>query len=38
VGFAAPAGLDANGRPVGVTLLGPAWSEGRLAAIADALH
>jgi allophanate hydrolase len=38
VGFAVPAGLDANGRPVGVTLLGPAWSEGRLAAIADALH
>jgi allophanate hydrolase len=38
VGFAVPAGFDANGRPVGVTLLGPAWSEGRLAAIADALH
>jgi allophanate hydrolase len=30
VGFAVPAGFDANGRPVGVTLLGPAWSEGRL--------
>jgi allophanate hydrolase len=38
VGFAVPAGFDANGRPVGVTLLGPAWSEGRLAGIADALH
>jgi Asp-tRNA(Asn)/Glu-tRNA(Gln) amidotransferase A subunit family amidase len=38
MGFAMPAGLDANGRPVGVTLLGPAWSEGRLAAIADAVH
>ena len=38
VGFAVPAGLDAHGRPVGVTLLGPAWSEGRLAGIADALH
>jgi allophanate hydrolase len=37
-GFAVPAGLDANGRPVGVMLLGPAWSEGRLAGIADALH
>jgi allophanate hydrolase len=36
--FAVPAGLDADGMPVGVTLLGPAWSEGRLAAIADALH
>jgi allophanate hydrolase len=38
VGFAVPAGLDGNGIPVGVTLLGPAWSEGRLAAIAAALH
>ena len=37
-GFAVPAGLDAAGLPVGVTLLGPAWSEGRLAGIADALH
>ena len=36
--FAVPAGLDANGLPVGVTLLRPAWSEGRVAAIADALH
>lgn len=37
-GFAVPAGLDSAGLPVGVTLLGPAWSEGRLAGIADALH
>jgi allophanate hydrolase len=37
-GYAVPAGLDARGRPVGVMLLGPAWSEGRLAGIADALH
>ncbi len=36
--FAVPAGLGADGLPVGVTLLGPAWSEGRLAALADALH
>lgn len=37
-GFAVPAGLGGEGLPVGVTLLGPAWSEGRLAGIADALH
>lgn len=37
-GFAIPAGFGADGLPVGVTLLGPAWSEGRLAGIADALH
>jgi allophanate hydrolase len=37
-GFAVPAGRDEMGRPVGVTLLGPAWSEGRLAGIADGLH
>jgi allophanate hydrolase len=37
-GFAVPVGLDANGLPVGVTLLGPAWSEGRLAGIADQLQ
>ena len=36
--FAVPAGLDADGLPVGVTLLGPAWSEGRLAALAEGLH
>lgn len=37
-GFAVPTGLGGDGLPVGVTLLGPAWSEGRLAGIADALH
>jgi len=37
-GFAVPAGFAANGLPVGVTLVGPAWSEGRLAPLADALH
>jgi allophanate hydrolase len=36
--IAVPAGFLADGRPVGVTLLGPAWSEGRLAPIADAIH
>ncbi len=36
--IAVPAGLDINGMPIGVTLIGPAWSEGRLAAIADAIH
>lgn len=36
--FAVPAGLDVNGMPVGVTVLGPAWSEGRIAAIADHIH
>jgi allophanate hydrolase len=37
-GFAVPVGFDAGGLPVGVTVLGPAWSEGRLAGLADALH
>jgi allophanate hydrolase len=37
-GFAVPVGFDTNGLPVGVTLLGPAWSEGLLAGIADQLH
>jgi allophanate hydrolase len=37
-GFAVPAGFGADGLPVGVTLLGPAWSEGRLASLADVLH
>ena len=36
--IAVPAGFDAVGRPVGVTLIGPAWSEGSLAAIADMVH
>ncbi len=37
-GFAVPAGFGADGLPIGVSLLGPAWSEGRLAGLADALH
>jgi len=36
--IAVPAGFGPDGLPVGVTLLGPAWSEGRLAAIADPIH
>jgi allophanate hydrolase len=36
--FAVPIGFEPNGRPVGGVLLGPAWSEGRLAPIADTLH
>ena len=38
VGFAVPIGFDPGGCPIGGVLLGPAWSEGRLAPIADALH
>jgi allophanate hydrolase len=36
--IAVPAGFGADGLPAGVTLIGPAWSEGRLAALADMLH
>jgi len=36
--IAVPAGFDGNGMPIGMTLAGPAWSEGRLAALADHLH
>jgi allophanate hydrolase len=36
--IAVPAGFDNNGLPTGVTLIGPAWSEGRLAALADSVH
>jgi allophanate hydrolase len=36
--IAVPAGFDSNGLPIGVTLIGPAWSEGRLAALADSIH
>jgi len=36
--IAVPAGFGADGLPVGVTVLGPAWSEGRLAAIAEHIH
>jgi allophanate hydrolase len=37
-GFAVPIGFGAEGQPVGGVLLGPAWSEGRLAPLADRLH
>ncbi len=36
--IAVPAGIGADGLPFGVTVVGPAWSEGRLIAIADAIH
>ena len=36
--WAVPSGIGADGLPGGVTLVGPAWSEGRLAAVADRLH
>jgi allophanate hydrolase len=36
--IAVPAGFGSDGLPIGVTLVGPAWSEGRLAALADQLH
>jgi allophanate hydrolase len=36
--IAVPAGFGADGLPVGVTVIAPAWSEGRLAAIADHIH
>ena len=36
--IAVPAGFDSNGMPMGVTLIGPAWSEGRLATLADRMH
>ena len=36
--IAVPAGLGEDGLPFGVTLLGPAWSEGRLAPLADRVH
>ena len=35
---AVPAGLGEDGLPFGVTLVGSAWSEGRLAALADRVH
>ena len=37
-GFAVPIGFSPAGTPIGGVLLGPAWSEGRLAPLADALH
>ncbi|HET6307382.1 MAG TPA: allophanate hydrolase [Rhodopila sp.] len=36
--FAVPIGFAPGGFPIGGVLLGPAWSEGRLAPLADALH
>ncbi len=36
--IAVPAGMGADGLPFGVTLVGTAWSEGRLAALADHVH
>jgi allophanate hydrolase len=36
--IALPAGFGADGLPAGVTLIGPAFSERPLAALADALH
>jgi allophanate hydrolase len=36
--IAVPTGIDADGLPTSVTVIGPAWSEGRLAAIADSIH
>jgi allophanate hydrolase len=36
--IAVPAGFEATGLAQGVTLIGPAWSEGRLASLADAMH
>ncbi len=36
--WSVPAGLGADGLPAGITVVGPAWSDGRLAALADRLH
>lgn len=36
--IAVPAGMTPDSLPAGVTLISPAWSEGRLAAIADRVH
>ncbi len=36
--IAVPAGFDSQGMPIGMTLVGQAWSEGRLAALADRIH
>jgi amidase len=37
-GLAAPAGLDEQGLPVGIQIVGPLWSEIRLLEIARALE
>ena len=36
--IAVPTGIGTDGLPTGATLIGPAWSEGRLAGLADTLH
>ena len=36
--IAVPAGFGPDGEPIGITLLGPAWSEARLATLADRIH
>ncbi len=36
--WAIPGGFGADGVPAGLMLIGPAWSDGRLAALADRLH
>ena len=36
--IAVPAGFGPDGFPVGVTVIGPAWSEARLAPVADRIH
>jgi allophanate hydrolase len=38
VAIAVPGGFDRAGMPKGLMLIGPAWSEGRLAALADDIH
>ena len=35
---AVPAGFTSGGRPAGITLIGPAWSDSALARLAGALH
>ncbi|HKM61304.1 MAG TPA: allophanate hydrolase [Acidisphaera sp.] len=35
---AVPSGVGRDGLPCGVTVIGPAWSDGWIAAIADAIH
>jgi allophanate hydrolase len=35
---AVPSGFGRDGLPCGVTVIGPAWSDGWIAAIADAIH
>jgi allophanate hydrolase len=36
--IAVPSGFKANGFPVGVSLIGPAWHDAKLAAIGQAMH